>query len=93
MTKYGSAYEAARAAFKAECAAVNAACWICHGTLGPIDYTSKYERGTNQPLLFNLDHAHPTSIGGDEVRRANFRPSHYLRVQRIPRQQHTRLVP
>lgn len=78
MTKYGKDYERERRAFKAECAARNAPCWICNNTRGPIDYTSRYEPGTKQPLLFNLDHAEPVSLGGDPVRRANFRPAHYV---------------
>lgn len=92
MTKYGSDYERERARFKAACAATNAPCWICNNDRGPIDYTSRYLRGTKQPLLFNLDHAVPTSLGGDALRRANFRPSHYQHLQREPRQHHSRSV-
>lgn len=93
MTKYSSGYDRERRLFKAECAATNAPCWLCNNSRGPIDYTSKYVRGTKQPLLFNLDHAEPTSLGGDAVRRTNFRPSHYPHLQRKPREHHTRAVP
>lgn len=79
MTNYGSNYERERARFKAECAAINAPCWICNNERGPIDYTSRYERGAKpQPLLFNLDHAHPASLGGETATPSNFRPSHYI---------------
>lgn len=78
MTKYGSDYERERARFKAECAAVNAPCWICNNERGPIDYTSKYVKGSKQPLLFNLDHAVPTSLGGRQAASSNFRASHYV---------------
>jgi hypothetical protein len=93
VTKYGSDYERERRLFKTECAATNAPCWLCNNQRGPIDYTSKYVRGTKQPLLFNLDHAQPTSLGGDAARRANFRPAHYPHLQRKPREHHTRAVP
>lgn len=79
MTKYGSNYERERRRFKDECAARNDPCWICNGRLGAIDYVSVYTRGaTPQPLLFNLDHAVPTSLGGEMVRYSNFRPAHYV---------------
>jgi len=78
VTKYGKDYERERARFKAECAKTNAPCWICNNSKGPIDYTSPYRRGTQQPLLFNLDHAAPVSLGGESARPANFRASHYV---------------
>ena len=78
MTKYGQQYERLRAQFKADCAARKQACWICNDSKGPIDYTSRYVRGTRQPLLFNLDHAVPVSLGGNEAELKNFRASHYI---------------
>lgn len=78
MTKYGKNYTRERADFKARCAAVNAPCWICGNSKGPIDYVSTYAAGTRQPLLFNLDHAAPTSLGGASTDVQNFRPSHFI---------------
>lgn len=58
------------AAFKAECEAVNAVCWLCHQ---PIDYQAR--SGTMN--AFELDHYHPRSdypeLAWEE---SNFRPSH-----------------
>jgi hypothetical protein len=78
VTKYGKNYARERAAFKATCAAGNEPCWICGNSKGPIDYTSRYAPGTQQPLLFNLDHQRPTSLGGPSDDPANFRASHYI---------------
>lgn len=78
MGKYGQHYDKLRAQFKAECAKRNDPCWICNNSKGPIDYTSKYVPGTKQPLLFNLDHAEPTSLGGGATELKNFRASHYV---------------
>lgn len=77
MSKYGAQYDRERQRFKAECAARNEPCWICRNENGPIDYTSRYVRGTQQPLLFNLDHENPVSLGGAVAGYANFRASHY----------------
>ena len=76
MTRYGSRYERERAAFKAECAARNEPCWICRNTIGPIDYVSRFDPSTKQPLLFSLDHATATTLHGAVNDRKNFRASH-----------------
>ena len=77
MPAKGRPWNRERAAFKAECAKQNAPCWICRNTKGPIDYQSKFDPEKPNPLLFSVDHTQPTSLGGDAVRRANFKPAHY----------------
>lgn len=72
MTRYGSAYVAARDKFKSESAARNDPCWICRG---PIDYTSAHDPQRYNPKLFELDHATPTSLGGSIANPSNFRAS------------------
>lgn len=72
MPASGWRYEQAKQAFKAECRASNTQCWLCQGTKGPIDYDAY-----NTPSSFSVDHVTPTSLGGDPVRRANFKPAHF----------------
>jgi 5-methylcytosine-specific restriction endonuclease McrA len=50
-------YKKQRAQFKARCKAVNAACHICHGELGPIDYYAEPQTSR----AFELDHVLPLS--------------------------------
>lgn len=73
MPARGRPWDRERAAFKAECRKTNAACWHCNGTKGPI----QYDAPPRTPLSFSVDHVTPTSLGGDELRRTNFKPAHY----------------
>jgi 5-methylcytosine-specific restriction endonuclease McrA len=65
------------AKFKAECKRLNAECWQCKNTKGPIDYDSPYDPINYKPLRFTVDHMDPTSRPGvDPMRRANWAPCH-----------------
>lgn len=75
MPARGRPWDRERAAFKAECQRINAECWLCRGSRGPINYTT-----SRTPLSFTVDHTVPTSLGGDPMRRALWKPAHYLRV-------------
>lgn len=58
--------------FKAECAEINAPCWLCGQ---PIDYEAK--ANTGNPDAFNADHRIPTSVDPDlELDPENFAPAH-----------------
>lgn len=78
MPAAGRPWRRERDAYKAQCRKDNAPCWLCRGTKGPIDYTT-----THEPLSFTIDHVTPTSLGGDPMRRANWKPAHYQRLQFI----------
>ncbi len=73
MPANGRPWRREQAAFKAECKRNNAACWLCRGKLGPI----QYDAPPRHPLAFSADHVTPTSLGGDAMRRANLKPAHY----------------
>ena len=77
MPANGRPWERERAKYKAECKARNAECWLCRNTKGPIDYISKFDPKTPNPLLFSVDHSVPTSTpGSDPMRKDQWRPSH-----------------
>lgn len=86
MPASGRPWESVRSQFREECKAAHARCWLCKE---PIDYYAK----AKTPKSFSADHVTPTSLGGDALRRANLKPAHYLRLQQLARQQHTRTVP
>ena len=73
MPARGDTWDRERASYKAECRRTNAPCWLCRGAKGPILYDAK----PRTPLSFTVDHVHPTSLGGDPMRRALWKPAHY----------------
>jgi hypothetical protein len=81
MPAKGRPWNRESSAFKEECRRRNAPCWICRNQRGPIDYDAP----PRTPMSFSVDHVTPTSLGGDVVRRANFKPAHYPRLQQLPR--------
>lgn len=67
----GSAYQALRTPFRAECAATDAPCWMCGQ---PIAYD---EPDSTSDDSFELDHYYPVKTHPHlELDPANFRPSH-----------------
>ena len=76
MPGRGRPWDRERKRYKDECRSAGAECWLCHGRKGPIDYTSKFNPDQPNPLLFTIDHVTPTSLGGDVMRKANWRPCH-----------------
>jgi hypothetical protein len=77
MPASGRPWNRERTRYKAECKARGAACWLCLGTKGPIDYDSAYDPSKRQPLLFTVDHSQPTSLGADPMRVDLWRPAHW----------------
>lgn len=73
MPGSGRPWRREAAAYRRECEARQAGCWICQGTRGPI----QYDAPDRSPFSFSIDHKTPTSRGGDMVRRSNFAPAHY----------------
>ena len=41
-------------------------CQICHGELGPVEYSWRRWSGAYNPLSCHLDHIHPVVAGGDD---------------------------
>jgi 5-methylcytosine-specific restriction endonuclease McrA len=73
MPARGDTWDRERKAFKDECKRANTPCWICRGSKGPIQYDAR----PRTPQSFTVDHVTPTSLGGDPLRRANFKAAHY----------------
>lgn len=67
------AYRVSKAAFRAECEAADAPCWLCTQA---IDYQAAPDEYANDSR-YELDHYFPVSTHKDlETDPANFRPSH-----------------
>lgn len=63
------AWKKLAAAYRAECEAAGARCWLCPR---PIDYTLP----RNDRWAFTVDHLIPLALGGDCMDRTLFRPAH-----------------
>lgn len=70
MRVRGRAWDRERSAYKADCERRNAHCWLCHKSIN-------YKAPPRTPESFSVDHITPVSLGGDSMRRSNWRPSHY----------------
>jgi hypothetical protein len=83
------AWKRERALFKEECKRRWADCAICKGRKGAIAYNAEVP---TDPMAFTVEHVRPTSLGGEVMRKSNWRPAHF-RLQQLAGQRGTERVP